>query len=304
LPQSDRQPTCGQPVGVPIELILQQPVLSRLLKQMKKEQQEMSEPISIETPAQTAKPASPLRRWMPLAALATAVVAAWSTGLHEYMSLNAIAENRDALMAFVSGNLVLAGIGFMTVYMVAVALSLPGASLLTILGGFLFGWMVGGTLTVLGATAGAVIIFMVARTSLGETLASRAGPWMNRLSQGFRDDAFNYLLFLRLVPVFPFWLVNIAPALAGVSLGTYALTTLIGIIPGTFAFSVLGSGLDSIIEAQKATFDACVAEKGASNCTFSLDVGALVTPELLAAFAALGFVALIPVIFKKLKARK
>jgi uncharacterized membrane protein YdjX (TVP38/TMEM64 family) len=157
---------------------------------------------------------------------------------------------------------------------------------------------------VVAATLGAVIIFLAARTSLGDTLAARAGPWMSRFREGFQRDAFNYMLFLRLVPVFPFWLVNIAPAVAGVPLGTYALTTLIGIIPGTFAFAVLGSGLDSIIEAQKAMHEACIAEKGAQNCTFSLDAGALITPELLAAFAALGFVALIPVIVKKLRAAK
>lgn len=272
---------------------------------MKKDQQEMSEPITLEAAASrtSSSRGSLLRRWGPLAVLAVAIAAAWAAGLHEYLSLNAIAENRDALMAFVNGNLVLSAIAFMAAYMVAVALSLPGASLLTILGGFLFGWLLGGALTVMGATAGAIIIFMIARTSLGETLASRAGPWMNRLSKGFRDDAFHYLLFLRLVPVFPFWLINIAPALAGVPLGTYAITTLIGIIPGTFAFSVLGSGLDSIITAQQQVYEECVAGKGAANCEFTLDAGALVTPQLLAAFAALGVVALIPVAVKKWKAR-
>jgi len=260
--------------------------------------------MSIETPAQTAKPGSPLRRWMPLAVLLAALVSAYAAGLHEYLTLTTIADNRDQLIGFVKDNFAISVLLFLLAYAAAVALSLPGASLLTILGGFLFGWLLGGSVTVIAATLGAVIIFLAARTSLGDSLAARAGPWMSRFREGFQRDAFNYMLFLRLVPVFPFWLVNIAPALAGVSLGTYALTTLIGIIPGTFAFSVLGSGLDSIIEAQKATFDACVAEKGAANCTFSLDVGALITPELLSAFAALGFVALIPVIFKKLKARK
>jgi uncharacterized membrane protein YdjX (TVP38/TMEM64 family) len=283
---------------------LQQPVPLRLLKQMKKEQEEMSDPMSLETPAGAARPSSPLRRWMPLVILLAALVAAYAAGLHNYLTLNAIADNRDSLIGFVKNNFAVAIVLFLLTYAAAVALSLPGASLLTILGGFLFGWLLGGVVTVVAATLGAVVIFLAARTSLGDTLAARAGPWMSRFREGFQRDAFNYMLFLRLVPVFPFWLVNIAPAVAGVPLGTYALTTLIGIIPGTFAFAVLGSGLDSIIEAQKAMHDACVAEKGASNCTFSLDVGALVTPELLAAFAALGFVALIPVIFKKLKARK
>jgi len=276
-----------------------------LLNQMKKEQEEMSDPAALDEAADraTSAPAPLLRRWAPLAILLAAIAAAWAAGLQDYLSLTAIAENRDALVGFVADNLLLSLLLYAAVYVMTVALSLPGASLLTILGGFLFGWLAGGMLTVLAATAGAVVIFLVARTSLGEALASRAGPWMNRLSKGFREDAFHYLLFLRLVPVFPFWLVNIAPALAGVPLSTYALTTLIGIIPGTFAFAILGSGLDSIIMAQKHAYAACVAEKGADACSFSLDAGALVTPQLLAAFAALGVVALIPVAIKKWKGR-
>ncbi len=245
-----------------------------------------------------------LKRWAPLVILLSGIAAVYASGLHEYLSLTAIADNRDALMAFVADNAVLAAASYMAIYIAAVAFSLPGAALLTILGGFLFGWFLGGVFTVVAATAGAVAIFLAAKTSLGDTLASRAGPWMEKLSGGFREDAFNYMLFLRLVPVFPFWLVNIAPAIAGVGLGTYALTTLIGIVPGTFAFSTLGSGLDSIITQQKAAYQTCIAENGAANCEFALDAGALVTPQLLAAFAALGVVALIPVVVKKLRARK
>ena len=244
------------------------------------------------------------KRWAPLLILLGGIAAVYASGLHEYLSLTAIADNRDALMAFVAGNAVVAAAIYVLIYIVAVAFSLPGAALLTILGGFLFGWLPGGIFTVIAATIGAVAVFLAAKTSLGDALASRAGPWMEKLSGGFRQDAFHYMLFLRLVPVFPFWLVNIAPALAGVGLGTYALTTLIGIIPGTFAFSILGSGLDSIIIEQKAVYQSCIAQNGADNCEFALDAGALVTPQLLAAFAALGVVAVIPVIIKKLRRRK
>lgn len=282
---------------------LQQRQTRVLVNLMKKEKQEMSDHLALEEAAAPGRPPSALRRWAPLAVLLLAGLSVWASGLHNYLSLTAVAQNRDALMAFVTSNIMLSAVIYMTVYMVAVALSLPGATMLTILGGFLFGSLVGGTLTVLGATAGAIIIFIIARTSLGETLASRAGPWMNRLSKGFREDAFSYLLFLRLVPLFPFWLINIAPALAGVPLGTYAITTLVGIIPGTFAFSILGSGLDSIITAQQQAHEACIAANGAANCTFSLDASALVTPQLLAGFAALGMVALIPVAVKKWRAR-
>ena len=271
---------------------------------MKKEQEKMSGNIAEASVSKSHGVAAQAKRWMPLAVLLAGIATVYALGLHEYLSLTAIAENRDALMAFVAANSVLAVLSYMVVYIGAVAFSLPGAALLTILGGFLFGWFLGGIFTVFAATLGAVAIFLVARSALGDTLTRRAGPWMEKLSGGFREDAFNYMLFLRLVPVFPFWLVNIAPAVAGVGLGTYAVTTLIGIIPGTFAFSALGSGLDSIITEQQAVYQACVSDKGAANCEFALDVGALVTPQMLAAFAALGVVALIPVVMKKLRRRR
>ena len=271
---------------------------------MKKEQEKMSDNIEQAYLEEAPAAKSSLKRWAPVALLVAGIATAYASGAHKYLSLDTIAENRDSLMAYVSSNYIVSIGAFMLTYIIAVALSLPGALLLTILGGFLFGWAIGGTITVLAATAGGILIFLIAKTSLGDALTSKAGPWMEKLSGGFREDAFNYLLFLRLVPVFPFWLVNIAPAIAGVGLGTFAITTLIGIIPGTFAFSLAGSGLDSIIDAQKQVFDTCVAQNGAQNCTFSLDAGSLVTPQLLAAFAALGVVAIIPVVVKKLRGKK
>lgn len=271
---------------------------------MKKEQERMSGNIAEAGLTRSPGIGAQVKRWAPLIILLCGIAAVYASGLHNYLSLDAIAGNRDTLMEFVAGNPVLAAVSYVLIYMAAVAFSLPGAALLTILGGFLFGWLPGGILTVIAATTGATAVFLIARTALGDALARRAGPWMERLSGGFREDAFHYMLFLRLVPVFPFWLVNIAPAVAGVGLGTYTLTTLIGIIPGTFAFSALGSGLDSIIIQQQSVYQSCVAEKGAASCELALDAGALVTPQLLAGFAALGVVALIPVVMKKLRARK
>jgi uncharacterized membrane protein YdjX (TVP38/TMEM64 family) len=126
-----------------------------------------------------------------------------------------------------------------------------------------------------------------------------SAPW----HEGFRDDAFNYLLFLRLVPLFPFWLVNLAPALFNVKLVTFVAATLLGIIPGTFAFAFLGSGLDSIIAAQQAAYQACLAA-GRGDCEMRFEAGALLTPELIIAFVALGVVALIPVAVKRVRARR
>ena len=275
-----------------------------LLIQMKKEQEKMSGNVAEAGTARPSGVAANLKRWAPLVILLGGIAAVYASGLHKYLSLETVANHRDTLMNFVADNTVLAVGAYMLVYVATVAFSLPGAALLTILGGFLFGWLLGGVYTVLAATIGAVAIFLVVKTALGDALTKRAGPWMEKLSGGFQKDAFNYLLFLRLVPAFPFFVVNIAPAVAGVGLGTYALATLIGIIPGTFAFSVLGSGLDSIITEQKNAHLSCIAENGAANCEFALDVKSLITTELIAAFVALGVVALIPVVVKKLRARK
>jgi len=239
-----------------------------------------------------------LRKWLPLAILAALMLLAFSQGLHRELTLSNLIMQRQDLMAFVEQNLLLAVAAYFLIYSVSVALSFPGASLLTIAGGFLFGWVLGGFATIFGATLGACAVFLVARSSFGEILTARAGPFLSRLAEGFRKDAFHYLLFLRLTPVFPFWLVNIAPAIFKMPLPSYSLATFVGIIPGTFAFTFIGSGLDSVIAAQEAANPGCAA---AGRC--QVEISALVTPQLLAAFFALGIASLIPVVLKKLRAR-
>ncbi len=256
--------------------------------------------VIIEMTESVQEKKSLLRQWGPLFVLVALGALVYVQGWHNYLSLEFVADNRDALQAFVADTYVLALVGFGLVYAVSTALSLPGGAILTILGGFLFGPIIGGLIVVVGASVGATGIFLIARTSVGEPLARRAGPWLEKLRDGFQDNAMSYLLFLRLVPAFPFWLVNLAPALLGVPLRTYVIGTFFGIIPGTFAFSFVGGGLDSIIAAQRQSFDDCVAS-GAGDCSFSLDPGALITTELLLAFAALGVVALIPILIKRLR---
>ena len=146
-----------------------------------------------------------------------------------------------------------------------VALSVPVGFYLTVIGGILFGAVLGGLAALVGATIGAICIFLIARSAMGEHLVRRAGPLAEKLAQGFRADAFSYLLFLRLVPIFPFWLVNLVPALCGVSVATFAAATALGIIPATFAFAFVGAGLDSVIAAQQAAYRACVAA-GRTDC--------------------------------------
>jgi uncharacterized membrane protein YdjX (TVP38/TMEM64 family) len=238
----------------------------------------------------------------PVCAIAL-LAAGYGLGLHHYFTLQSIAENRAALAEYTADHLVFAVLAFMAVYTAAVAVSFPGASILTILAGLLFGWTLGGIAAIVAATLGASIVFQIAKSSFGDVLTKKAGPFLSRISAGFANDAFNYLLFLRLVPAFPFWLVNIAPALANVKFRTFVTTTFIGIIPGTFAFAFVGAGLDSVIAAQQAAHVQCVAEKNLAECPFGLSVSSLITTELLLAFAALGFVAIIPVVIKKWKAR-
>lgn len=243
----------------------------------------------------------PLKRWLPLVLIGGLSVLAISQGWHNHLSLTSLAVHRTALIAFVSENAIVALLAYIALYTTLVALSSPVASLVTITGGFLFGWLIAGPATVFAATLGASILFLAAKTSLGSALEAKAGPWLQKLSEGFRSEAFSYLLFLRLVPVFPFWLVNLAPAFFNVPIKTYVVATALGIIPGTFAFTYIGVGLGSIIDAQMAASGATPACLEAGTCSLEFNIGSLVTPELLIALAGLGIVALIPVALKKVK---
>ncbi len=257
------------------------------------------EPHTLPSPASTQ---SALRRWAPLVILAALMVLVFSMGWHEYLSFKTIGLNYEALKGFIADNFIVAIFAYVLLYILVVALSLPGGLVMTLSGGLLFGWLAAAIATIFGATLGATVVFLIARTSFGEALAARAGPWLGKLRAGFQENALSYLLFLRLVPAFPFFVVNLAPALLGVPLRTYVVGTFFGIIPGTSAFAVLGAGLGSAVESQNAIYNACLtkhASNAASVCTYTIDTKALVTPELLAAFVLLGLVALIPVALKK-----
>lgn len=247
----------------------------------------------------------PGRRWLLLAAILLLSAVAVYQGWHQHLSLERLAANEQSLRDVVAARPVTAIAGYAAIYAAAVALSLPGALVLTLAGGFLFGWLIGGLVAVAAATAGASAIFLVARSTLGAWFAARAGSRMESLAQGFRRDALSYLLFLRLVPAFPFWLVNLAPALLGVRLSTFVLATFLGIIPGTFAFALAGSGLDRVIAAQRQAYDSCLARAAApETCGFTLEPTALLTPGIIAPLVALGLLALVPIGARKLMARR
>ena len=235
-------------------------------------------------------PLKNLKRFLPLLIVGAGLAAGYAAGLHEFLTLEALGEQRETLRTYVDDNGFLAGAVFLVLYTLAVAFSFPAASILTIFGGFLFGWFTGGVLVAFGATMGATAIFLAAKSAFGDVLKKKAGPWAAKLADGFSKDAFNYLFVLRLAPVFPFFIMNIAPAFFDVKLRTYVVATFLGILPGTFAYAYLGEGIDSVLLA--------AAESGTS-----VSITDLVTPELTFAFAALAAVAAIPTIVRKVRGR-
>ncbi len=226
----------------------------------------------------------PVKRVLPLLVLAAGVGLVLATGLHRHLSLAALAENRQALAGWVEANPTLAPGGFVLAYATAVALSVPGAIFLTLAGGLLFGVFPGTLYVVAGATLGATVLFLAARTALGDLLRSKAGPRMAKLEDGFRRDALSYLLFLRLVPAFPFWLVNLVPALLGVGLPTFVLGTFLGIIPGTLVYVSVGNGLGAVLDGGGTP-----------------DLGIVLTPAVLLPLLGLALLSLVPILVRKVR---
>ncbi len=244
----------------------------------------------------------PLCRLVPLIVIAVASAVVIAMGWHRQLSFETLARHDDALRDFIATHEMSALAAYMALYIAAVALSIPVGVFLTVTGGVLFGALLGGVAAVVSATIGAICIFLIAKSVISEYLVRRAGPVAERLAEGFRADAFSYLLFLRLVPIFPFWMVNLVPALAGVRLATFAAATALGVIPATFVFAFVGAGLDSVIAAQQAAYRSCLAA-ARSDCRLEFHVNAALTPELIGALTALGVLALVPVLVKRLRAR-
>lgn len=169
-------------------------------------------------------------------------------GGQEHFSFKGLAEHRHWLQDAVKENHLLMVVASFFTYALATALSLPVGTLLTLAAGLVFGLWEATFIVVAGATAGSLVVFLAARTALRDVFARQAGPWMAKMEQGFREDAFSYLLVLRLLPIFPFWLVNLVPALLGVPFKVYLLGTALGIIPGTVVFAAAGAGLGDVID--------------------------------------------------------
>ena len=224
-------------------------------------------------------PYSPRRLW-PLAVLGMAAVMFFVLGGHRYLSLATLAANHEWLCDMVERGGIGADLAFVVAYAGLVALSVPGAAVLTITSGFLFGACLGTALSVVGASLGAIGIFLAARAGLAG-LVSRAGPRVRRLEAGFHRDALSYLLVLRLIPIFPFWLINIAAGATGMRLAIFIIGTFFGIIPVTFVYASLGSGLGEAIEGGHTP-----------------GLGLLLRPEILLPILGLAVLALLPVLYR------
>jgi uncharacterized membrane protein YdjX (TVP38/TMEM64 family) len=227
------------------------------------------------------------KRIVPLAVIVCGFIGFFAFDLDSYVTFDALKQNREWLLNQVSEHRVATVVAFITIYAAIAALSVPGATVASITGGFLFGLLSGTVWNVIAATTGATLLFLAARTVFGDILHKKAGPWLHKLESGFQENAFNYLLALRLVPAFPFFVVNLVPAFLNVRLRTFVVTTFIGIIPGAFVYTSVGAGLGSVFDSGE--------EFSASS---------VLTPQIIAAMLGLVALSLLPVAYRMWQARR
>ena len=225
-----------------------------------------------------------VRRFWPLALLLAAIAAAWASGLAQQVSWAALARNQAALSAWVAAHPVTAPALYVVIYAVAVALSVPESAVLTVAAGLLFGTLFGGMLAVVGSTTGAVALFLAVRHHLADAIARRGGRFLDRVRAGLERDGFSYLLAIRLVPAFPFWLVNLSAALSGMRLMPYAAATLLGVLPATFVYASIGAGIGAVLAAGGKP-----------------DLAIIFSPRVLAPLVALAALSLLPVAWRRWK---
>jgi len=224
------------------------------------------------------------KKWLPLAFLVMLFVLAIYFRVDKWFSFSMLKQHHDQLLVWRDQHFLLASLLFIVTYTVVVMASIPGATLLTIMGGFLFGIFWGTVLVVASATMGATFVFLAVKTALGDWLSRKASGWVKRMEVGFARDEFNYLLFLRLVPLFPFFAINIVAGLLNVRLRHYVLATLIGIIPGSLVYVLVGNGLSSVFANNEEP-----------------NLGILFQPSVFIPILALGVLALVPIFYRRYK---
>lgn len=238
--------------------------------------------MSIDQRSETMSAKQPgLSRYLPILLIGAGAIAAFVLA-RDYLSFDALLANYENLAAWRDQNLTLAILAFALIYVLCVAFSVPGAIWLTLIGGFLFGTFWGTVIVVTSATLGALLIFLAARTALGDVLRQKAGPWVARMEDGFRDGEISYLLIMRLVPAVPFFIANLAPAFLGARIWTFLWTTMVGIIPGTLVFISIGAGLGEQLERGEAP-----------------DLGVIFEWHILGPLLGLAILAALPLVLKR-----
>lgn len=232
------------------------------------------------------KKKNPALKYGPIAIIVIGFILFFALGGHKYVSLDTLKEQKDTFKAFVQDNYVLAALGFIAAYAALTAISFPGAWVLSLLGGFLFGTLFGGAYIVIGATIGAGAIFLAVRYAFRDFFKEKlGGKMLSKFEKGLKENELSYLFILRLIPVFPFFVVNIAPAFFDVKFRNYLVTTFFGIMPGSFVYASVGAGIGAAFDAGE--------EAGLS--------GIMTQPKVLLPILGLIALSLIPIIYKKIK---
>jgi len=232
---------------------------------------------------------SGLIRNLPLICIAI-VAGIGAFALRDYFSFQTLADNREALIAFRDSNYVATAAVFIVAYMVVVAFSLPGASIMTLTGGFLFATFPGALFNVVGATMGAVGIFMAARWGLGARLAAKMDTSqgaIKKIKEGIDENQWSMLFLMRLVPAVPFFVANLVPALVGVPLSRYAISTFLGIIPGAVVYTSVGAGLGEVFDRGETP-----------------NLGIIFEPAILLPILGLCALAALPIVLKAVRGKK
>ena len=243
------------------------------------------------TGTQTPKEGLSLKRLLLLIVIGAAAVVGF-VFFGDALSFQTLADNREALIDWRDGNYALAAVVYMAIYVAVVAFSLPGGSIMTLTGGFLFGLVAGATMTVMAATIGATAIFFAAKTGLGDVLKARLDGggdtgMLAKMRRGIEENEVSFLLLMRLVPAVPFWFVNLALAFMGVRVRTYIWTTFAGIIPGTAVYTWVGAGLGEVFARGETP-----------------DLGIVFSPTILGPILGLCALAALPIIIKAVRGRK
>lgn len=232
--------------------------------------------------------ATRIKKFLPFIIIALAFVLVRVTGVGDYLSFEKLAEGRAELTALRDDLGWIGPLLLILIYAVLAAIAMPGMAIVTIAAGFLFGTWLGGSSVLIGATSGATVLFLATRTTLRPLLAEKAGPWLAKVNEEVSKGEVSYMLTIRLLPLVPFWIANLAPGFVQVRLRTFVWTSFFGMAPGTFVYASLGSGVGSIMDKGEVPQLA----------------GLMLQPNILLPLVGLVTLSLLPVVYRHVKARK